>query len=309
MVIFLAQWAISVGGFIGPVAARHHDGHRGLCVTDTIMRAGDVLLAAPWPCYADEYVSAQCGLSLHVLTNARLCDAIVRDERTEYRAIIPERGQVPADWSAQELPILHGAVRGRGVRRSLVTMAAADPDERPDGSSGRGGGGGGGGGGDDDVPSAKGMPTRRTALRVALLGGWAVGATRAVGGVLDFPPKTFRALAADVYREAQEAAGPSAAAAGRRLRVLEIGCGVGLSSVFEDRFSTGSQVLALDADSPSVSRLQAAQARAAAQGYELRCQAGDATDMRTVSNGSVDVVLCSLTLCSVPSSEAAIAEV
>ena len=160
-----------------------------------------------------------------------------------------------------------------------------------------------------DTGSADGAVTRRGALRAVLLAGWAVGAGSSVGRLLDFPPPSFRALATEVYADAQAAAAPAAAAASRRLRVLEIGSGVGLSSVFEDRFLAGSEVLALDVDAPSAGRLKAAQARAVEHGFELRFTVGDATDLRTIPADSVDVVVCSLTLCSVPSCEAAVAEV
>ena len=149
--------------------------------------------------------------------------------------------------------------------------------------------------------------TRRDVGRLALLATWAVGASSAVNNLLDFPPAPFRSLAKEVYLEAQSAAALGAST--RKLRVLEIGAGLGLSSVFEDRFVADSEVLALDVASPDPARYRAAQARAVDRGYDLKFIQGDATELSSLADSSVDCVCCSLTLCSVASCEAAVSEV
>ena len=55
--------------------------------------------------------------------------------------------------------------------------------------------------------------------------------------------------------------------------------------------------------------LRRAAEAAASSGYTFRFEQADATELRGVADASVDAVCCSLTLCSVPSSEAAIAEI
>lgn len=148
--------------------------------------------------------------------------------------------------------------------------------------------------------------TRRSALRYALYAGWAVATVTSVSRVLDFPPASFRTLAREIYMDAQ--AGALGAAAGRSLQVLEIGAGAGLPSVFEDRFVAGSDVLGVDVDAPAAAKLREAEARAVSNNYAFRFSEGDATALRSLADGSVDVVLSSLTLCSVSSCEAAVAE-
>ena len=94
------------------------------------------------------------------------------------------------------------------------------------------------------------------------------------------------------------------------LRVLEIGCGVACSSVFDGRFVTGSDVLGVDVDAPDAATLQKAEAFAASRGHAFRFEQADATALRSLGDASVDTVVCSLTLCSVmPSVQMALNEV
>jgi ubiquinone/menaquinone biosynthesis C-methylase UbiE len=151
--------------------------------------------------------------------------------------------------------------------------------------------------------------SRSDLIRLPLYGAWAYGFATSVGRLQDFPPASFRALAKDVYLEAQEGVRAGSELGARRLRVLEIGSGTSLKSVFDGRFARGSEVLGVDVDEPSKATLKEAQARAAEAGFEFRFMRGDATDLRQLPAGSVDVVVCSLTLCSVPSCAAAVAEV
>ena len=146
--------------------------------------------------------------------------------------------------------------------------------------------------------------SRASVLKFGLYTAWAFGAGTSIGRLLDFPPASFRDLARSIYLEAQ--AGVLPATTNRRLRVLEIGCGTGLESAFGDRFVANSEVLAVDVDAPNAKTLEAAQSRAATAGSELRFRRGDATDLSFMEESSVDVVVCSLTLCSVQSAEAAV---
>ena len=94
--------------------------------------------------------------------------------------------------------------------------------------------------------------SRRDLLRLGLYVGWAYGAGTSVGHLLDFPPASFKALAREVYLDAQTGVQTSG---GRPLRVLEIGTGTGLASVFDDRFVAGSEVLGIDVDAPGAATL------------------------------------------------------
>mmetsp|Transcript_19121 Transcript_19121/g.48972 ORF Transcript_19121/g.48972 Transcript_19121/m.48972 type:complete len:300 (+) Transcript_19121:10-909(+) len=145
-------------------------------------------------------------------------------------------------------------------------------------------------------------PSRRDLLRGAAVIAWGAFATPAVKNVIDFPPASFKALARVIYLDAQLAAGPAP-------RVLELGAGLKLDSVFDDRFNPGSDVVVSDVAFPDDARLLAAAFRANVTGYNFRFERGDATALSQFSDGSFDVVVCSLTLCSVPSVEAAVSEV
>ena len=151
--------------------------------------------------------------------------------------------------------------------------------------------------------------SRSQMTRVALLVAWACLAKGALGSVLNFPPPSFNVVARDIYAEAQSGSVPATADAVDALRVLELGCGAGCKSVFDDRFRAGADVVAVDVDIPDAATLQRAQARSAERGFAFRFEQGDATALRSFADASFDVVVCSLTLCSVPSAEAAIAEV
>jgi SAM-dependent methyltransferase len=139
---------------------------------------------------------------------------------------------------------------------------------------------------------------RRSIVRSGLLAGWACTSGVVLSNALDFPPASFKAVAKDIYVAAQ----PTAA------RVLEIGAGPTCSSVFDQRFCRGSEAVITDLALPSEDVLRDAQARADADGYSVSFQRADATSL-PFADSTFDTVVCSLTLCSVSSLEAAVAEV
>lgn len=77
---------------------------------------------------------------------------------------------------------------------------------------------------------------RRDVFRLVALTAWACAAGHAVSNVAYFPPATFRAVATEVYRQAQQATSCSTTP-----RVLELGVGGRLDSVFDGRFVPGSK--------------------------------------------------------------------
>ena len=145
--------------------------------------------------------------------------------------------------------------------------------------------------------------SRRDVVRGSLYVVWAYATGISIGRVANFPPPEFKSTVTEVYAHAQEPCGPGA-------RILEIGAGVGCASVFESgRFQAGSQVTAVDVTLPDDFTLREAAEAAKRQGYSYRFEQGDATNLRGFADNSFDAVVCSLTLCSVPSAEAAVAEV
>jgi SAM-dependent methyltransferase len=146
-------------------------------------------------------------------------------------------------------------------------------------------------------------PSRRDAVRLSLYAAWACATATSVQRLAQFPPSDFRAIVKEVYAESQ-----SGLAAGAR--VLELGAGLKCASVFEDgRFPPGMDVTALDIEVPDGPRLNAAIEQASAQGYRFHFERGDAMALNAFASSSFDAVVCSLTLCSISSADAAISEV
>ena len=146
---------------------------------------------------------------------------------------------------------------------------------------------------------ARASITRQDLLRLPLYIGWAYATGTSLRRVANFPPPSFNAIAQEIYSSAATS-GPM---------VLEIGAGIKCASVFGDRFAAGCEVVAVDIERPDEATLQAASAYAQDRGYSFRFQLGDATSLGGIADASFDSVVCSLTLCSVPSVEAAVAEV
>lgn len=145
---------------------------------------------------------------------------------------------------------------------------------------------------------------RRDALRTFAFTVWAGIAGNSVYSVANFPPPQFKAVVSSVYAEAQRGGGGGQSP----LRVLEIGAGRAVDSVFEQRFVSGADVVALDVEVPDAETLRGAEASARANGHAFRFDRGDAAQL-PYADGSFDAVVCSLTLCSVGSADAAVAEV
>ena len=141
---------------------------------------------------------------------------------------------------------------------------------------------------------------RRYFVRGVLFVAWAYATSTSLSRVANFPPPSFDALAREIYGEAQSGSAP--------IRILEIGAGLKCSSVFGNRFRAESEVTAIDVERPDEQTLRAAQDLAARQGYGFTFELGDATRLQ-YADASFDCVVCSLTLCSVPSVEAGVAEV
>jgi len=144
-------------------------------------------------------------------------------------------------------------------------------------------------------------PSRRDLLRGAVFVLWACAVPPSVQRVLDFPPASFKSIAKEIYADAQSAAGSAP-------RILELGTGLKIDSIFDDRFRPGSHVVSTDLVLPDEARLAAAEERAARSGYSWEFKRDDATALSFADN-SFDVVVCSLTLCSVASVESAVSEV
>lgn len=152
--------------------------------------------------------------------------------------------------------------------------------------------------------AADGDLSRRDLVRGASGVGLAYVWGKELGLALDWPGETFRALAKEVYAEAQ--AVPPARGS---LRVLEVGSGKDLESVFGGRFRAGAHVTAVDVQRPDEETLTRAAERAAEDGFTFNFQVGDATALSALRDGEFDVALCSLVLCSVPSAAAAVSEI
>ena len=187
-------------------------------------------------------------------------------------------------------------------RASVVHSCEARDDDGNDGAKDRG------------VPlvdAFASVATRGQVMRGALLVAWAAVAVPVVGRTLDFPPESFNVVARRIYAEAQSAGrmGDGGGLGGTPLRVLEIGAGTRCKSIFDDRFRAGADVVAVDVDLPDAATLRDARAWAAERGVTFSFERGDATALSSFPDASFDVVVCSLTLCSVPSAEAAIGEV
>ena len=93
----------------------------------------------------------------------------------------------------------------------------------------------------------------------------------------------------ETYALAQKGNGP--------LRILWLGAG-NMKGVFNDLFQPGTsnEVVALDLLRPDATDLRAATAHATRQGYRMRFEQGDATNLK-FTDGSFDTVVCSLFLC------------
>ena len=157
----------------------------------------------------------------------------------------------------------------------------------------------------DRAPSEVPEPAfeRRDVVRGALYVAWAYATGISVARVAKFPPPAFKATVTQVYAQAQEPCGPGA-------RILEIGAGASCASVFESgRFRSGSAVTAVDVTLPDEFTLREAAEAAKQQGFSFRFEQGDATNLQGFADNSFDAVVCSLTLCSVSSADAAVVEV
>jgi len=117
----------------------------------------------------------------------------------------------------------------------------------------------------------------------------------------EWPPQSFKKAVQEIYREAQLDIIP--------LRILEIGAGKRIRSVFENRFRAGSEVVALDIRMPEEEVLREAEDYAKNHDYSFRFVQGDAMNLGNFEDGSFDAVGCSLTLCEVPSVAEVVSEV
>lgn len=145
---------------------------------------------------------------------------------------------------------------------------------------------------DDKTSSGR---TRRGLLSIITLGlpFWAVSR-----GFAD-EPDSFKAITKEIYAAAQ----PS-----RSATILELGA-QNCNSVFEDHYRMGDEVTGIDIEMPKESVIRDAEYYAETHGFRFRFEQGDATKLSRFPDESFDAVVCTFTLCSVASVEAAVAEI
>ena len=102
----------------------------------------------------------------------------------------------------------------------------------------------------------------------------------------------------DTYAEAQKRIDIDSSSTSPPLRILWLGSGTFTeqSGVFKNLFLSGTEVIAIDLLKPEPKALNAAVTYANDQGYQLRFEQGDATQLH-FQDGIFDTVVCSMFLC------------